>query len=402
MALSATTKSNYVHYINLFYLGFITVSEALRYFLFPIDGAQRGTFIVLVVVFFANLGNKGFWKKAGGLATIGWICWTVYATIMKLRFGLNPTDTPMSIWIWNKLLMPCSVLVIATYECMCNPKRLIRVIIYCLCFNLLIYTIFGKSKFDVEGGLGNEQPLKAFVFLAFLCVASYYKIINKKSFFAATALALGITFWIATRKALAAEAIILVAYFYSNRKINLKTALLTVLVLIFADLAYDFILNNTFIGERIEEQAEADYSKWNPNNNWFLNLVQDRAFFYVVGWDYFLKYPIFGIGIGNFTYYTGIPELPIHSEYMVQICECGIVGCVFYLTFMLSMLRGLLKTPFLKGAYLIIGASFLAMLWLSFTAWVYDGCYYMMLYALIISIPRLYLRDKKTGMVKLM
>lgn len=397
------SRLNHVHCINLFYIGFTIIWEALRSTIFHVDGAMRANLILFIIVIFINLGRHGFWKKAGSMAVFGWIAWTVYVIIMKLHFGFNATDVSMNIWIWSKLIFPCSILVISCYECMSSKIRFIKLVTYCLALNLLLILLLGpnQSVRDIEGGLGNGESLKSFVFLVFLCLGYYYKIFGWKLLVIGLIMAFSLTFMIATRKALAAEVIVLLAFFYSKRKFTLKMALATIVLLVVADFAFNFVMDNTFMGERIKAGAETDNSQWNPNNNWFLSLVEDRAYFYVVGWDYFLKYPVFGIGIGNFTYYTGIPELPIHSEYMVQLCECGIIGCIFYLIFMLSMVRGLLKTPFLKGEYLILGAGLLSMLWLSLTAWVYDGCYYMMLYALIISIPRLYLRDKKTGKVKL-
>lgn len=393
---SSINKQTYLHSLNLFFIGYVIVTEGLRSTIFKYDIAQRTTLILLIIVIAANLMQRIAWRKTGAIAIYAWVAWTIYVVIMKLYYGINSkTNTPMDVWIWTKLFLPCSVLVISYFECIKNTNKIIKIAVYGLAFNLLLIVIFGTSKFDAEGGMGNEQPLKAFVFLAFLCLARYYKIVNKVVFFLGLILALGVTFWIATRKALAADAIILVGYFYSSRKLSFKTAIVTIILLVFAYWCYDFILNNTFIGERIEAGAEADNSKWNPSGNWFLNLMQDRAYFYVVGWEYFLDRPFFGIGINNFTYYTGIPELPIHSEYMVQICECGIIGCVFYFTFLFSMLYGILRTPFLRGVYLIVGACFLSILWLSFTAWIYDGVFYMMLYATIIAIPKLYMRKNR-------
>lgn len=392
------SRANIVHRINLFYIGFTIVWEALRSTIFHVDGAMRANLILFVVVIFANLSKKGFWRKAASAAVIGWIAWTVYVIIMKLHFGFNPTDVPMNIWIWGRLIFPCSVLVISCYECSNDKLRFIKLVTYCLAFNLLLILLFGsnQSARDVEGGLGNEESLKSFVFLVFLCLGYYYKIFGWRLLIIGLIMAFSLTFMIATRKALAAEVIVLLAFFYSKRKFTLKMALATIVLLVVADFAFNFVMDNTFMGERIKEGTERDYSQWNPNNNWFLSLVEDRAYFYVVGWDYFIQHPLFGIGIGNFPYYQrSVSDLPIHSEYMVQLCECGIIGCIFYLVFMLSMIRGLLKTPFLKGEYLILGAGLLSMLWLSLTAWVYDGVYYMMLYALIISIPVLYLEDEK-------
>jgi len=55
---------------------------------------------------------------------------------------------------------------------------------------------------------------------------------------------------------------------------------------------------------------------------------------YVAGWDLFVRYPLFGVGGGNFRYYAtryGLPyPLPLHSIYMGLLAETGLPGLLFY------------------------------------------------------------------------
>lgn len=99
-----------------------------------------------------------------------------------------------------------------------------------------------------------------------------------------------------------------------------------------------------------------------------LNYLGDRAAQYMLAWDLFLEYPITGIGLKNFSVMANYPFV-LHTEYMVQLCECGIIGSALYLLFM----GGLFKTVFRiwksngRLFYICLG-GLLCMLFLNFTA----------------------------------
>ena len=126
----------------------------------------------------------------------------------------------------------------------------------------------------------------------------------------------------------------------------------------------------------------------------------DRAFFYIYGGDLFLKYPIYGIGLTNFPVYTG-SELPIHSEYIVQLCECGIIGAVIYILFILSLLIPILRmirnnhSP----AFMICMGALMTVLFISFYTWTYSIPRYFLAFGIILSVCRPYVESNDSGFI---
>lgn len=59
------------------------------------------------------------------------------------------------------------------------------------------------------------------------------------------------------------------------------------------------------------------------------DITTGRIEFYKKAWDAFLDYPIFGIGLGEYSKYTGVDHYP-HNTYLQVLCEQGLVGFFFF------------------------------------------------------------------------
>jgi len=86
--------------------------------------------------------------------------------------------------------------------------------------------------------------------------------------------------------------------------------------------------------------------------------------------ELFLKKPLFGVGIGGYGLYVGQIDMSIaHSQFLLELCEGGIVGFIIFLIFivyclilpLIHQLRSCPKQDTLYRAILIglIGAIFL-------------------------------------------
>ena len=154
-----------------------------------------------------------------------------------------------------------------------------------------------------------------------------------------------------------------------------------------AYLSVTYILQNTMMGERFQS-IEDDAEVYNTTNYGILSLLGDRAFFYIEGWELFLKSPICGIGINNFMQVAKYP-MPIHSEYMVQLVENGIVGFVLYLFFVWSLFYTTNKLCDIGFRRLALG-WIMSVLFISFTSWVYDMSHFYIIFGLIIGMRNHY------------
>lgn len=102
-----------------------------------------------------------------------------------------------------------------------------------------------------------------------------------------------------------------------------------------------YLMNETFLGKRLlNTEAQADAVKLGTGT--VLDKLGDRGFYYVVGWENFLEHPLFGIGLGNFPSYNKY-IYPLHSEYMIHLCEGGIVGFILYSFFLFFFSKGVVN-----------------------------------------------------------
>lgn len=74
-------------------------------------------------------------------------------------------------------------------------------------------------------------------------------------------------------------------------------------------------------------------------------------------------------------------SLPIHSEYVVQYCECGIIGSIIYIIFIYKVFKSysyLKRFKAYKGVYMISLAWLFTYLFIGLTAWTYQFPFYFM------------------------
>ncbi len=106
-----------------------------------------------------------------------------------------------------------------------------------------------------------------------------------------------------------------------------------------------YLLQETYVGERLlgtKEQSESLSDSIDYQTGTFLDYLGDRTWYYVLGFSNFLDHPIFGIGFYNFKHYNDAPFI-MHPEYMLEIAEGGLMACVLFFTFILSLLYYMTK-----------------------------------------------------------
>ncbi len=135
---------------------------------------------------------------------------------------------------------------------------------------------------------------------------------------------------------------IIVAPLFSddNKKKSIYIIGSVVIILIVASVCGESLLIHTEGGERMLESN--DYVEDELETGTYLDLLGDRAWYYYLGWQNFVDNPIFGIGLWRFETYNDYPY-PLHSEYMIHLAEGGIIGAILYGSFVISILKSLIK-----------------------------------------------------------
>ena len=160
------------------------------------------------------------------------------------------------------------------------------------------------------------------------------------------------------------------AFFVSNiisTGINYKKVASFILALFCISFIIIYIINNTEVGQRmVDMQSKAN--EYEMHTGTILDILGEREVYYILGWYNFVSNPVFGIGLRNFAYYNNFIH-PLHSEYMIHLCEGGFVGAILYCRFLWDISKGLfsrirsgLRTKgclivFMFIAYLFVGVT---------------------------------------------
>ena len=152
-----------------------------------------------------------------------------------------------------------------------------------------------------------------------------------------------------------------------------------------------FLLENSIIGKRIQEIKAVGESA-NSSDIEVLSFLGDRAYFYIEGWRLFNTSPITGIGLTNFIH-KAEHSIIIHSEYMVQLVENGIIGFVIFLIFIIILGKGLIrnvrKNKKETKYFVFLLGGFLGIMFICFTAWIYSFPQYFAFFGVAIGYIKL-------------
>lgn len=381
--------------LNYFFIGLVILWQPIQLAFLNLDAAGRFPIFISLVVLSINLFKDSFFRETiFSKPIVFWLCWILFSIINLIVKGYTMETPSFSIFIFSSLFIPFIVMLVALKETVRNPKNLVSYccIIY-LIYSVLSVTLLGKSNNDSDRGMGllwNGGPLTAqFVlfFLGLMFVNGWIKIkyLLPISLFVIYVIALA-----STRKAFAGALIIITSIFLSQIKFTANRVIPLLLFIVFVKLGFDFVLANTALGERFKEGLEVG-EKSNTSNIELLNFVGDRAIFYIEGWQVFLENSISGIGLMNFMKVTG-NNYVIHSEYIVQFAEGGMLGVILFFLFYFSIGKELFSLFFLFPnmrpiLWILIGA-FTVILFTCFTTWIYSFPRYFIVIGVILGYMR--------------
>lgn len=377
--------------INIFFLGYVILWPLFSAVAYQIDGAGRIYMLLSIVVVFLNSADKKFRRILKSPICWIWILWIIYTIANKLRTGIPPENNlPMVSFVVVYLILPFLSLWVAAYEMSVRPKKFLL----SLLFVCVVYTIGGLSVVlpslavvDRESlVLGNEFALASLSVILVACFCYNKELIKTGTLVLVIALSTVAIFSMATRKALIGELIIL-CFFYLSRNFKLSFANLVKIGLFFLMLyiASSYVMDHAEIGERFSNIGE-EADRFNTTNSNLLSLLGDRSFFYIRGWELFQQSPICGIGIDNFRTVANYP-MPIHSEYMVQLTENGVIGFVLYLAFIFSIFNSARKIKDITLRGISLG-WILCVLFISLTAWTYDMPLFYIVFGMILGLQK--------------
>ena len=378
-------------FLNYFFLAYILIKPAFNMLFYSIDGAGRIQILLGVMILLFNITNREFQKVLKLPSVVIWGLWGIYSAINWLLHRVENDVVPW-IFICNDIFLVWVVLVVAIYESNRNYYSILKFILYSFVCYLLCGLVFQSGAEYATTGrggaiLGNMLPLTSLSMVATASFMYVKKWLKSRTFILIVVLSICAILFVATRKALGGLLIILLFLFAAKYPLNnVKSwAYMFCFSLIFY-IGILLIMNYTVLGERMQTIDESA-AIYNTSDVALLNLLGDRAYFYIRGIQIFKEHPLTGIGINNFMYIDA-SELPFHTEYMTQLAENGILGTVLYILFYISVFNQIInakKNKIIGAEYWVYIGWMIVILFISLTAWVYSFKHYYIVIGLVIG-----------------
>lgn len=368
-----------------------------------LDGKGRVKIILSVM---AIVVNGKYLFQVPKVAYV-WLLWIVYSIINTYINGFSMVDQQFPLWAHHHLIFPFIVMLITYQTVFYDWKRTSKALLTFFVIYFILGTIEMESieSYDVgtrsSNELGNTFLNSLFLLLTFSAIIYVTRRIRLFWLVVIGVLVSYVMLISGERKGVIALIIIIFGICIAiNGARNLRAVVSYIALAIIAYASFDLLMDNTSFGLRMTESIK----NTNYQNSVFLTLMGDRAIQYVEGWEFFLQHPWTGIGVRKFaeinSYWTDGGGL-LHTEYMVQLAECGIIGSIMFIVFYYGMLKRLfhhVQNKEHKKVLMILRATFVAIIVLNFVAWTYDNVNYFMIYGFIYAFCEMERRcfsDKK-------
>ena len=401
--------------IQYLYLFFIIVWTPIN-FAIGVDGMGRLKMLasfITVVMLSVNFGQKYIvsFKDKSVIILIALVGYMVINYLYLFIPSVPPPPAERLVKICS-LIYPLIVLSIVVMEiCQGRANKIFTVLLfayYCWILALLFFTRGGigtESRLSIEGIDSNDFAFVAclILFLLYIKCHRYGMTFNRALLLSIIPVALLII--AASRTAFAIFLMIMAIIFVDQIKnLDAKKLLIGITMLIVGGGGYMYVMENTTLGERLEKTSEQSENK-DLKTGTFVDAMGDRGPFYFFGFLEFQKEPIHGIGLTNFGkkavwgWYRH--SLVLHSEYMVQLCECGIIGFTLFMAFLYSLWSRIRQASYryLNVPKIVLYGALFTTMFIALFFWTYDRFYIFILYGIIIGYTRL-CKNKKMKLNK--
>ena len=364
------TRINY-----LFVFLVINYSLIVRY-ITHIDSAEYGLVLLSFAVFVLNASS--FKALQLRKPIVFWLLWCVYAFF---NYYVHPHDVnPMGVFVlYRKIFIPLIVMTVVVKEYKANSTKILWVCFITHAVYMLMGFYFDRGILyridEEENELGNAYAIISSFTLFYLMLLNRTKKINIVLFVLLTVVIMLALAMSGTRKAFGAGLIYLVFWLLSLLELKkVRSWILVAVFLLVGFWGYNQLMENTFMGQRMEYLEEQQENYLPPGAPKFLSVFGDRAGHYYYGWFLFLEHPLFGVGTGQARVNQGFnTQVYTHTEYMAQLTDQGLLGFLLFAFFYCWIIVHLFKqyrNDKSVGVCMLGGMA--ALLFLSLTAWTWE------------------------------
>ena len=192
-----------------------------------------------------------------------------------------------------------------------------------------------------------------------------------------------------TRNAFGMVLIQLLGFFYGIKfkgKIKIKFFIPALFIALFTYVSIGYVVNNTALGNRLKDQKSYEYyeSKGIATGTLFDKIAGERLVYYVNGFNLFLKHPLTGIGINNYQHVNG-GIFPMHVEYMVHLCEGGLMAFGIFALFLFAIFKRIIRMKYERPMFILLTSTFLLQLFTSMYSVSFDQEIPVIIYGFLIA-----------------
>ena len=280
-----------------------------------------------------------------------WLLLTVYHCINA--YAKNVPGVDAIDFLHGMKIYAC--IVIIAYWARIDFKKTVNILIlvYCIRCAVVLFLLLGfgatadNGRLTGAGGSATGLGQMAAMTATFLVYLNVFKRVPILKNIAILALPLTVVALSQTRNALAMTMISVLAisilYVQTNNKVSFSKLIIGLVLFTIVAFVALKALSGTAFEQRFHSSYEESYFfRNNATGTIFDKIVGDRLVYYVMGWSFFLQSPVTGIGMWNFKPMHG-GDYPLHSEYMIHLCEGGLIGIGLWLLFLFCIFRIIFK-----------------------------------------------------------
>lgn len=382
-----------LYQFNIFYLVIAILWPLVKsLYLGGIDGAGRVEMLLMTIALLANF--KGIEKSPRQMLL--WGVWIMFVVICSHYKGFQNEYQTFWNWTFTNLAFPFVSMLVAYQAIIFDYNKTIKILFWSYLFYVILGSLSMSSFESYDSGsrmanvMGNEYFNTSILFAAFVGLFFSQGNLKKLYYWILLLLVFYVIYRSGERKGLICVFIIIFGSFYAaNSGKGIKSIIYMTFLLLIGMIAVDLILTHSTAGQRMaSSMTESQFQ-----DNLFLRMMGDRGIMYYLGWDMFLRNPWTGIGITNFCWENGYMHgLPFHTEYMVQLAECGIIGTLFFVILYFGMIKKLFacfKKKIALNETIILISTLVSILVINLVSWTYDNPNYFMMYGIIYGFYQL-------------
>lgn len=192
----------------------------------------------------------------------------------------------------------------------------------------------------------------------------------------------------ASRMGVIAMGIIFMAVYLLSVGLTFRSFFLFIVVGAVLWFGFNYLLENTMVGERLlmtQEQSESFSMSY--GNGGILDKIGDRGAQYYLSWPTFLRNPLTGIGFGNWRLVNPLGYV-CHSQYMVLYVENGVIAFILYILAVVWYIKNLIR--FVRNRAVVVSRKtpvfflvvIIVMMMINVVFWSYDAYGYYAVFAL--------------------